>query len=210
MDQLAGDLELTEQKAQTSLDMHVEKGKLIQGLRDDFAVSQKQFAATKAALDKTTAEGITLRAEYEATKLDVDGIKKRLMDTVAHVDRLQYDHDNTNNTLAGVSFSLQETRDHVKNSVDVKLEHQANDLRNLDAAQQATAQLLAATKRFTDDVHEEFKMSQQRQDEVNSKREERLTRVDTRMGHFSTMLTETINRLNTFANHLRSTNAAIR
>jgi chromosome segregation ATPase len=105
---------------------------------------------------------------------------------------------------------LQETREHLKNSIEVQIEHQGKDLQNLDNAHHATVQVLAATKRFTDDFHEEFKMTKQHQDDLNTSNTNQFVRVQERLAHLSTMLTETINRLNTHANHLRSTNGVVR
>jgi chromosome segregation ATPase len=209
-DLLSDDLEVTKLVAQTAVEKNAAQGKLIQGLRDDMTENQRQAAATKTALHQTTAEGLTLRLEYDATKVDVAGMNKRFMDTIPRIDHLQRGHDKTDKTLAEISFRLQETREHLKNSIEVQIENQGKDLQNLDAAQQATAQLLAATKRFTDDFHDEFTMSTQRQDGMHASSADHFARLENRLGHLSTMLTETVNRLNTHANHLRSTNVAVR
>mmetsp|Transcript_9309 Transcript_9309/g.17808 ORF Transcript_9309/g.17808 Transcript_9309/m.17808 type:complete len:567 (+) Transcript_9309:48-1748(+) len=209
-DLLSQGLEETERKLCDVVEMNSSQNKLIQGLRDDLTVTQRQAAATNADLNKTAAEGVILRADFDETKLDVARIQKTLMDTIAHVDQLQRSHDIANKALAKVSSALQETREHIKNRIEVQMEHQGKELRNVDAAQEATAQLLAATKRFADEFHEEFNTSLQRQESLNTANENRFDRIDNRLGHSSTMLTETINRLNTHANHLRTTNGAVR
>jgi len=79
-----------------------------------------------------------------------------------------------------------------------------------DAALKATAQLLAATKRFSEDAHDEFKGFVEATEKKDRKNKEQFERTDERITHLSTMLTETINRLNTHANHLRTTNGAVR
>jgi len=210
VDILKEDLSATEQIAQDALDKHIPQGKLIQGVRDDLTVTQRQTTAMKAMLDKLAAEAATLQLDHDEHKHHVSGIHTRLGDTVAHVDKLQKGHDNTNITLSGVSTKLQETREHLQYGVGVQLEKQENHLQNLDAAHQATAQLLASTKRFVDELNENFLMTKKIQDDVNDKNLDQFSRVDTRLAHLSTMLTETINRLNTHANHLRSTNGAVR
>jgi len=74
----------------------------------------------------------------------------------------------------------------------------------------ATKQLLNETKRFSEDSRDEFKGFVEATKKQDRKNKEQFDRDDERLAHLSTMLTETINRLNTHANHLRTTNTAIR
>jgi len=90
------------------------------------------------------------------------------------------------------------------------LKSHEEDLRKLESSLAATSKMLTATKRFSEDSHDEFKAHVEAREKLNRKDKEKFENIDDRIAHLSTMLTETVNRLNTHANHLRTTNAAIR
>merc|ERR550532_2828674 len=134
----------------------------------------------------------------------------RLLDAVAHLEKLQAGHDETNTKLGRTQLSLSNTQKQISQDLEPKLKSHEEDLGKHDSLLAATSQLLNATKRFSENSHDEFKAHVEAREKLNRKDRERFEQVDDKIAHMSTMLTETINRLNTHANHLRTTNAAIR
>mmetsp|Transcript_92596 Transcript_92596/g.178603 ORF Transcript_92596/g.178603 Transcript_92596/m.178603 type:complete len:384 (+) Transcript_92596:26-1177(+) len=117
--------------------------------------------------------------------LIVSELQKQLQNTRSHVDMLQHSHDRTNATMAEMSARLQEAK---------------KELQSLNAAQEATTEMLTGTKQFANDLQEEFKTSLKRFDEIHDRHRNQFTRVDTRLIDMSEMLTQTVTRVN----HLRA------
>jgi len=117
--------------------------------------------------------------------LIVSELQKQLQNTTSHVDMLQHSHDRTNATMAEMSARLQEAK---------------KELQSLNAAQEATTEMLTGTKQFANDLQEEFKTSLKRFDEIHDRHRNQFTRVDTRLIDMSEMLTQTVTRVN----HLRA------
>lgn len=210
VEQLGEDLAATDQKvllAHNRLDANDQIVKLVRGDLDN---TTNLAQRTQSGLDKTNSEKALLEADHHETKMHLGRVHSRLLDAVAHIEKLQHGLDDTKTVLDQTKMGLENMRSHVANDVDPKISSQADDIAKLDAATRATAQLLAATKRFGEDSHEEFKAHVQAREVQNKKDKERFEASDNKSTHLSTMLTETINRLNTHANHLRTTNTAIR
>jgi len=179
-------------------------------LRADLEKTQTLAAKTQAGLEKTNAEKALLEADHQETKQNLARVGSRLADAVAHLQKLQTELDQTVAGLRKTKESLTATQNHIANKVDVPLQAHADELSSHDAALKATAQLLTATKRFSEESHDEFKGFVEATEKKDRKVASQFERTDERVAHLGTMLTETINRLNTHANHLRTTNGAVR
>jgi len=210
VDDLAGNLENTEKKATQAHEKLEAQRKQLQTVRADLDKTNTMALATKAGLDKTNSEKALLEADHSETKENLAKTHNRLLEAVANLEKLQRGLDETNSSLGRTSTSLSNTQKHIANDLEPKQKQHEETLANHESSLAATSQLLAATKRFGEDSHDEFKAHVEAREKLNRQDKERFEKIDDKMFHMSTMLTETINRLNTYANHLRTTNAAIR
>jgi len=210
VDELTEDLAMTNSKAKTAherIDVH---DKQIQVLRSSLEKTNDLATKTQAALEKKSTEQAILETDHQETKQNLSKTNQRLLDAVAHLTKLQQDLDDTNSGLDKTKSGLAATNDHIAYKVDKQLAKHTDELEQLDSSLNATKQLLDETKRFGKDSHNEFKGFVDATEKKDRKNDEQFARNDERLAHLSTMLTETINRLNTHANHLRTTNTAIR
>jgi len=210
VDQLTEQLLATDSKAGMAHDRLDSHDKQIQVLRANLDKTHTLAAKTQAGLETCNAEKALLEADHQETKTNLAKVSVRLVDSIAHLQKLQAELDRTVVNLDKTNDSLKATQSHIKNSVDVTLVEHTGELAKHDAAIKATAQKLVAMKRFSEDAHEEFKVFVEATEKKDHKNTEHFERIDERITHLSTMLTETINRLNTHANHLRTTNQAVR
>jgi len=210
VDKLTDDLANTENKATHAHEKLEAQQKQLHATRSDLDKTNNMALATKAGLEKTNAEKALLEAEHSETKQQLTKTHNRLFEAIAHLDKLQHGLDETNTKLGRTQLSLSNTQKHISQDLEPKLNSHEEELIKLDSSLAATSKLLAATKRFSEDSHDEFKAHVEAREKLNRKDRERFENIDDKIAHMSTMMTETINRLNTHANHLRTTNAAIR
>jgi len=210
VDKLTDDLQNTENKATQAHEKLEAQQKQLHTTRADLDKTNNMALSTKAGLEKTNAEKELLEAEHLETRNHLTKTHNRLLEAVAHLDKLQHGLDETNTKLGRTQLSLSNTQKQISQDLEPKLKSHEEDLAKHDSLLAATSQLLNATKRFSENSHDEFKAHVEAREKLNRKDRERFEQVDDKIAHMSTMLTETINRLNTHANHLRSTNAAIR
>ena len=210
VDKLTEDLEGTENKATNAHEKLEAQQKQLNTTRADLDKTNNMALATKAGLEKTNAEKALLEAEHLETKQQLSKTHNKLLDAIAHLDKLQHGLDETNTNLGRTQQSLSNTQKHISQDLEPKLNSHEEDLTKLESSLAATSELLAATKRFSEDSHDEFKAHVEAREKLNRQDKERFEKIDDKMFHMSTMLTETINRLNTHASHLRTTNTAIR
>jgi len=209
VDTLAGDLETTEKKATHAIDKLDEKCKQLHTTRADLDKTNTMALATKAGLDKTNSEKALLEADHSETRENLAKTHNRLLEAVAHLEKLHKGLDETNSSLGRTQTTLSNTQKHIANALEPKQKQHEETLANHESSLAATSKLLSATKRFSEDSHDEFKAHVEAREKLNRQDKERFEKIDDKMYHLSTMLTETINRLNTHANHLRTTNSAI-
>jgi len=210
VDKLNDDLQNTENKATNAHERLDAQQKQLRSTQADLNKTNDMALATKAGLEKTNAEKALLEAEHAETKQQLSKTHNRLLESIAHLNKLQSGLDETNTILGRTQMSLSNTQKQISQDLQPTLKSHQEDLAKHDASLAATSKLLAATKRFGEDSHDEFKAHVEAREKLNRKDKERFELIDNKIGHMSTMLTETINRLNTHANHLRTTNAAIR
>jgi len=210
VDKLTEDLEGTENKATNAHEKLEAQQKQLNTTRADLDKTNNMALATKAGLEKTNAEKALLEAEHLETKQQLSKTHNKLLDAIAHLDKLQHGLDETNTNLGRTQQSLSNTQKHISQDLEPQLKSHEEDLANLNSSLTATSNLLRDTKRFSENSHDEFKSHVEATDKQNKQNKERFENTDDKIAHMSTMLTETINRLNTHANHLRTTNAAIR
>jgi len=210
VDNLAGDLENTEKKATNAHEKLEAQQKQLQTTRADLDKTNTMALATKAGLEKTNSEKALLEASHAETKEHLTKTHNRLLEAVAHLEKLQRGFDETNSSLNRTQLALSTTQKHLATEVERKQKQHEETLANHESALAATSKLLADTKRFSENSHDEFKAHVEAREKLNRSDRERFEKIDDKTFHMSTMLTETINRLNTHANHLRSTNSAIR
>jgi len=210
VDKLTEDLASTENKATQAHDKLEAQQKQLHATRADFDKTNNMALTTKAGLKKTNAEKTLLDAEHSETKQQLTKTHNLLLEAIAHLNKLQQGIDETDTKLGRTQMSLSNTQKHISQDLEPKLKSHEEDLRKLESSLAATSKMLTATKRFSEDSHDEFKAHVEAREKLNRKDEERFENIDEKITHMSTMLTETVNRLNTHANHLRTTNAAIR
>jgi len=210
VDKLTDDLANTENKATQAHEKLEAQQKQLHATRADLDKTNNMALTTKAGLEKTNAEKSILEADHSETKQNLAKTHNRLLDAVAHLTKLQQGLDETDTKLGRTQMSLSNTQKHISQDLEPKLKSHEEDLAKLESSLAATSKILAATKRFSEDSHGEFKAHVEAREKLNRKDKERFENIDEKIAHLSTMLTETVNRLNTHANHLRTTNAAIR
>jgi len=210
VDKLTEDLASTENKATQAHDKLEAQQKQLHATRADFDKTNNMALTTKAGLKKTNAEKTLLDAEHSETKQQLTKTHNLLLEAIAHLNKLQQGIDETDTKLGRTQMSLSNTQKHISQDLEPKLKSHEEDLRKLESSLAATSKMLTATKRFSEDSHDEFKAHVEAREKLNRKDKERFENIDDKIAHLSTMLTETVNRLNTHANHLRTTNAAIR
>jgi len=210
VDELTEDLAATESKATKAHERVDLNDKQIQVLKANLEKTTDLATKTQAGLEKKSAEQAILEADHQETKANLGKTHQRLLDAVAHLEKLQKDHDETTANLGKTKAELAGTKDHIAYKVDKLLEKHTDQIAKLDSSLKATQELLDQTKKFGEDSHDEFKGFVEATEKKDKKNNETFARIDERLAHLSTMLTETINRLNTHANHLRTTNTAIR
>jgi len=129
---------------------------------------------------------------------------------MGHVDKLQGQVDKLLEALGKVEQDLAKTNQHITTDVDPILRTHGDDISKLDADQQATAKLLSETKMFGERVHKDFLMHVDERAKLNRRDQETFDHIHGQMSHMSTMLNENISRVNTHANHLKTTNGLVR
>jgi len=210
MDELTDNLATTDSNAKVAVERIDTHDKQITVLRANLEKTNNLATNTQAGLEKKSAELANLETDHQSTKDFLNNTHKRLLDAVAHLTKLQADLDNTNAGLDKTKTGLAATKDHIAYKVDKQLAEHTDELAKLNLSLNDTKQLLDETKRFGEDSHNEFKGFVEATKKQDLKNKEQFDRNDERLAHLTTMLTETINRLNTHANHLRTTNTAIR
>jgi len=184
--------------------------KLLTELRSDLDRTTERAKLTQAGLEKTNAEKAILEADHRETKAKLERVNNRLTDTVAHLEKLQVDHNATADALGQTEQNLVKTNHHITKQLEPVLQRHGDEIGSLEQNQQSTAQLLGETKLFGERAHQEFLAHVDERAKLNKKDQETFVSINEQMAHMSTMLTENINRLNTHANHLKTTNALIR
>jgi len=210
VDDITDNLATTDSKAKVAVERIDTHDKQIQVLKASLEKTNNLAMNTQAGLDKKSAELAVLEADHQSTKGFLSNTHQRLLDAVAHLTKLQQELDATNSSLDKTKTGLAATKDHIAYTVDKQLAKHTDELAKLNSSLNATKQLLNETKRFGEDSHDEFKGFVEATKKQDRKNKEHFDRNDEKLAHLSTMLTETINRLNTHANHLRTTNTAIR
>lgn len=210
VDQLGTDLEATDASVTEAHDQLNRHTKVLGEIRQDLDTTTDRSLKTQAGLEKTNAEKALLEADHTETKLQLGRVNARTIDTVAHMEKLQTQSDETAANLGKVKTGLASTDAHIKNDLEPSMHNHTEELQSLEANQQATAKLLAEVKNYGQNTHEEFNTFVDARERLNRKDQETFDHVHRQMAHLSTMLTETINRLNTHANHLKTTNATVR
>mmetsp|Transcript_34143 Transcript_34143/g.67197 ORF Transcript_34143/g.67197 Transcript_34143/m.67197 type:complete len:565 (+) Transcript_34143:100-1794(+) len=210
VDEITDNLATTDSKAKVAVERIDAHDKQIQVLRASLEKTNDLATKTQAGLEKKSAEQSVLEADHQETKQNLSKTHQRLLDTVAHLTKLQQELDETNSGLDKTKMGLNATKDHIAYKVDKQLAKHTDGLEKLDSSLNATKHLLKETKSFSEKSYDEFKGFVEATGKQDQRNKEQFARDGERLAHLSTMLTETINRLNTHANHLRTTNTAIR
>mmetsp|Transcript_66428 Transcript_66428/g.130978 ORF Transcript_66428/g.130978 Transcript_66428/m.130978 type:complete len:547 (+) Transcript_66428:77-1717(+) len=179
-------------------------------LRNDIDSTTKQAKATQAGLEKTNEEKAALEADHRETKFNLGRVSNRLSDTVTHIEKLDGKIDDILGALGKVEQDLAKTNQHITADLEPVLREHGDDIIRLEGNQEATAKLLGETKMFGERAHQEFLMHVEERAKLNRKDQETFDHIHGQMSHMSTMLNENISRVNTHANHLKTTNGLVR
>jgi len=183
---------------------------LLTELRNDLDRTTFQANTTQAGLEQTNLEKAALEADHKETKFNLGRVSLRLSDTMTHVEMLQGQVDKLLEALGNVEKDLANTNQHITTNLEPVLKKHGDDISKLEGDQEATAKLLTETKMFGEHAHREFLVHVEERAKLNRRDQETFDHIHGQMSHMSTMLNENISRVNTHANHLKTTNGLVR
>jgi len=209
VNQLCDDLAANDASTREAHEQLVLHKQMLKESRSDIDKVLEHRRQLQATIGEAQAAQVTLDADLVETKLRLEKVNSNTQALAADANGFRMELNEVKSTSDSMQWSIKSTSKKMSTELEPTVQNHATLLNGLDSRYSALKGLLNQVKDFGERSHGDFQVHIENRTKQNRMDKESFAELRQQNSHLSAMLTESINRLNTHSNHLRTTNAAV-